>query len=490
MAFEPIKESVVVCKEKKVSVASCNVDVEILGGEIPIASVLSARCEMESFCCDQHEGAVNIDFKVRFDCVCVMADGQIKTFNQYVEKTESVKTPQNQNEYYARYTIGKVSGGNGVVGCEIDFDVYEIEKVELDYISPTSSGLFVKDAHQQYYSVENKGVSSTNISCDEGSLEWDVQYLNARCVVKDVIASDGYFTVSGEVLCDVMLGGDRPIFKTVKTPFSEECVCECKSEDVVDVYCKIRKVETERMGNTEGEKLVISFDIDFEYVVQRLCEFNYVADAFCVNSTLLPSICSSELCVDKKRAFINDRIDFTVEISTPEIVDEIWGACDFVVELAQSKIEHGKLYVEGVVFGRVLCANENGVFSIDVASPFASAVKTCLDCDCVDVNAQVCEVSTRLKRGNELTVACELTYCVKCENNESVAIINEFNLGDEIENRDGVLSIVIGREGEGLFDVARCACCDPALITTSNPDIKFPLVGGERIIVFKDKTCN
>lgn len=488
MAFEPKKECVVVSKEKKVSVVSFEVETGLYDDEVAVSSVLSAKGEMESFSLEKEDGAVVIECKVRLDCLYTSQEGQIRSFSQSIERKENVKISQNQSEYYAQYKIGQVKYENGSLICAVDFDLYENEQVKVDYLSPTSSGIFVKDAHQQYYSVELKGSTSTNLSCEEEGITGEISYLNAKIVVKDVSARDGYFSVNGEILCDVISEGDETALKTVKIPFVEDCVCECKSEDIVEVFCKVTKTDSEREGNSEGEKLVISIDVDFDYSVFRLNEFSYVADAFCLEANLLPSICSSNICVDKKRAFINDRVDVVYELSNNEMVDEIVGACDFVATIAQSKIENGKLYVDGLIEGRVLCMSENGMFSVLVSTPFASTVKTCLDCECKEVSVSVCEVSTRLKRGNEISVSCEMVYCVKCEKNESVAIINEFSLGDEIENQDGILSIIIGREGETLFDVARSACCDPALVSSTNPEIKFPLLGGERIIVFKDKT--
>ena len=491
MSFEPVRESITISKEKKVSVVSCEIEVAPNPSEISIKAVLSARAEMEDFAFEKDDGTVLIDGKLRFDCTCLNENGEIENFSISAQRKETVKISQPKQDYFVRYNVGCVKVDvKGMLVCNVDFEIFENEQTQIDFISPTSSGGYVKDAHQQYYVIESKGNTFSNVSSDEENWLGEICYLNARCTLKDVVAHDGYFIVDGEILCDVICENQGVSVKTVSTPFSEECICECKSEDVIDLSCKITKTTTERTGNNDGEKTIISFDVNFEYSVLRLKEFNYVADAFCLDCELLPSLCSCEVNVDRKNAYVTDRIDVNVGIPDGEVVDEILGACDFSAVACGYKIENGKLYVDGIIEGRILFSNENGANALLVSTPFSSNVKTCLECDDVDVDVYVGEVNAKLRRGSEIAIVCDLTYCVKCKKRESVAIISDFSIGDEIESTNGVLSIVIGRQGETLFDVARVACCDPVLISSSNPDVKFPLAGGERIIVFKDKTCN
>lgn len=485
MSFEPLRESIAVSKEKKISVISCEVEVVLFQEENSTSSLLFAKAEMEDFSSFIEDGAIFIDANLKFDCVCSKESGEIDCFTQSAQRKETVKLPRIDSEYTVRYNLGEVKEvEKGVICCTVDFVVYETEQSKIEYVSPTSVGAFIKDSHQQYCTEVCKGEALTNLSFDEENFDGEIRYLNARCSIFDVSANDGYFVVDGEILCDVVIEGESVGVKTVSVPFNEECVCQCKGGDVIDVDCKINKIETERTGNDEGEKVILSFDLCFNYTVERVQEFIYVSDAFCLDCALLPTVCSNRVCVDRKNAYIKDKIDFTFALND-SVVDEILGACDFCLAVSQSKIENGKLYVDGLIEGKVLCCNENGIFTIPISYPYSSSVKTCLDCDEIDVSASIGEVGAKLRRGSEIAISCELTYCVKCEKVESFAIISDFALGDEIEESNGILSIVIGKEGETLFDVARVACCDPALVTSLNPEVKFPLLGGERIIVFK-----
>ncbi|MDE7300623.1 MAG: DUF3794 domain-containing protein [Clostridia bacterium] len=144
--------------------------------------------------------------------------------------------------------------------------------------------------------------------------------------------------------------------------------------------------------------------------------------------------------------------------------------------------------LEGAV-STVLIYEQNGeIKSTEVNMPFSvPLIGVAGEEQKVIEDVAVCGVSVRLKAEGEAeaeaTLKISATVLDECEA-EYITCIDE---GEEIEINDCAVSVFLPTAGDGLWDISKKLRQSPSDVSACNPELKFPLSGKERIIVYRAK---
>lgn len=103
-----------------------------------------------------------------------------------------------------------------------------------------------------------------------------------------------------------------------------------------------------------------------------------------------------------------------------------------------------------------------------------------------DLSVKITGVSARLRSGK---VECEITFRVSCSPFEAHAarVVVKVEEGEEKPINDSAISVYLAEAGDTEWDVSRELGVPVDALYEINPEMSFPLRGGERIICFRRK---
>lgn len=215
------------------------------------------------------------------------------------------------------------------------------------------------------------------------------------------------------------------------------------------------------------------------------------------------SVALDLFCLDKELSYKRERFDFSKKVGFSQFCDTLDGAvslsegmpdidsvacCDgFSLLVTGSRLEGKSLTVEGLVTGSVLYLSDYGetVNSLSVNLPFVTETTVDREVTSASVFGVIKSVSCRARRGSELEIRAEASFCVECFGSVGLDLITGVTEGEAIPMRDTAMVVHIGYRGEELWEVARAMRCAPNEIAEQNAALEFPLSGGERVLLYR-----
>ena len=145
-----------------------------------------------------------------------------------------------------------------------------------------------------------------------------------------------------------------------------------------------------------------------------------------------------------------------------------------------------KTTVDGAIdFEAAFKNGDNGVASGSFACPFSFDIDGEGDADIEKVS--LCDFSAAVKNGAmELDCTLKTDYSVSI--GREVSFIGEMSSLGERRMSGSAISVFIPKAGDGLWEISKELGASGEEITSTNPDLSFPLTGEERIIIYRQKT--
>ena len=102
-----------------------------------------------------------------------------------------------------------------------------------------------------------------------------------------------------------------------------------------------------------------------------------------------------------------------------------------------------------------------------------------------DVDCAVCGLNVRRRKDGQIEAECILKLSIRAYENRDWTYVQEVETGDTFEENEYGFSVFMTQAGEELWQVAKRIRCAPEELKKSNPDLTFPLRGGERLYVYR-----
>lgn len=186
-------------------------------------------------------------------------------------------------------------------------------------------------------------------------------------------------------------------------------------------------------------------------------------------------------------ANFRDAISGTASISdTAPFIDEILGVCTNNIVLASSKVNSGRLSIEGVANATVVYYTKetNNITSVQVEMPFMVEQKVSGEESSV-VTLCLANVNARSKRGKEIEVSAELNVYSDMYDSCEINVLTDIIVGDDKSLDDCSLYIYIVKPNDTVWDIAKNMNVSPDSILEQNPDVELPLKAGDRLVIYK-----
>ncbi|MCH5164751.1 MAG: DUF3794 domain-containing protein, partial [Clostridiales bacterium] len=412
-------------------------------------------------------------------------------------------------EFTDKITDDAIMGGHPcVIAKVLDTDIVSATDSEIKLAAVVETELFgqvskrikyLVNGGDSIYSHESK-INYTKVLCEvsgrtdvtaEASVNASkIECVESRVCIGKTIASSNMVVIEGDVVSDVVYSNDSGMGHVLlTTPLSFEVEADgCVSGATV---CATAHLEGVKATIVEGEEntILVNYDICANGFVMEERSLQSVLDVFSVRNELNKTTEKIDFAVNKCCVYFEDEADgnVTLEAGLP-IVDNIITPLGSSVILSNVYATDGKVIIEGLVRTNVIyfSGESNSCNSVSVELPFSTSKPLDVkEGDIVFASGEVLGITTKIRRGNEIDVRANLRFCANVSEKTELCVITELSEGAEIVAPKGAISMHIASKKETLWDVSKVLCATPETVMEQNPELSFPLSGGERIVCFR-----
>ncbi len=436
--------------------------------------------------CAPSSGRIN--YGGRLVCTVVYADESGKLcrvqkgveFTHFVDGENFAPAQTAQCNLNCAKTSYRRDGSALVVTSVINAEIAVYDSRECKYLTAVEGGVCRRENVIFSNNVPFSGACEVEDEFDADGVS-DVLIPTASPVVYGCDCSAGTVKINGEIALSMLaIRHNLPVCIERVVPFKAEIACDNASLGAAaraDV-CVSELAVTAQVNEDNGKcRLSCDCALSIEGMLCEQTQTQAVTDLFCADCGVNVKYC--DLGVKTPTGYTNgSRRVQSVAVSSAKLDF----ACVFkAVALPTCEYNYlgGKL--EGAVNATLIYEKEGEIRTSQLSMPFS------VEADEGEHSVAVCGVSVRQQAEGECEMEAVLKICCLKVDNGRTRVICEVSEGDKIEENDSAVSVYIPSKGDGLWDVAKKLKKSPEEVESCNPDLKFPLTGGERIIVYRRK---
>ncbi len=440
--------------------------------------------------CEVSSGRFN--YGGRLVCTLVYSDGEGKLcrvqkgaeFSHYIDDDKFVPAQRGECTLKCESSRIKREGSSWIVSVVVGAEIAVYDETQRSFVSAIDGAVCRTEPAKLYSMVNFSGESE--VDDDFECVAADVLVPSAKALVLDCNVRSGVVEISGEIALTLLAVRDNsPVCLDRVIPFKCEISCDeallarrafCRAEvKSLNVNCKV---------NEEKAKCNVEFNavLSFEGRFYEEEEVSLVADAFGLTQTI-------GLTYSEETADVNDSIKVYSE--------RVNGACAAKAKLdytcaflaaALPKAEFSRTAegIEGSITATLLYEQAGEIHSAEVNMPFAVTLSG-LSENCSEINVAVCGMSLRQRAEGECEAEASLKITAADCERKCVKYVTSVTEGEPVTRSDSAISVYIPTAGDGLWETAKRLCESPDNIQKTNPDLKFPLTGKERLIIYRSK---
>ena len=381
--------------------------------------------------------------------------------------------------------VTALNGNNAQVQYDIDFSVFVVKNVEVEYLNGTTDDICSTAEEITYQSLAGICKNNWIENIEIGVKEPVRQVLSTTCDVHltNVDSSEGFVTLNATLISKVTYVTDteEPEIKTVynKTEVKQEVECEyAKKDTIVEAYAKQNscEVKTQVSENGDDVKLNISIPLDVLLLVYSTNTVMVTYDLFSTKNILTSTTQSFENTVSCEPIVFDKKVEGSLVLSEDEPrIDKLLAVNYSKAMITNEYIEGGTYNLSGVLTSNLIYFNdeESRPNSIDVEIPFVVSYQTDIDGDVMfDTSVTVCDVDVMVKKGRDVYVDGVLLVCSNVCKSTQGAVISNVESSEPLQEKDCAIEIYFGKAGEKIWDIAKKLFIRPELIYKQNPSLE------------------
>lgn len=467
------------------------------GGEIAKILAINAQCQIVS--------SEAVSGEARYS-------GRVRLEVMYSDGEGSVRTMTNTSEFADKIVNDALSPLDDIIlTCDcLDTDTVSISPTEvrirtvvevrgiviageqLAYLDKAPE-LYTQKEEIAYDSLIARPSGDIQIS-EETEVKGAARYLmcDATPTLTDVRAGLNIITATGTVSVNAMFYNTDGMLtnKIFNYDFAQEFEADGAREGDTVIGEASMKSHTDIFDapSEGGEDGAFKFDaaLHFRGFVFKAMRVEAIVDAFSVTNEVMITGEGCELGKFTELKPMKTRIEGTAALTEGE-ADSVLAVCCGRINVANAYADNGRVILEGVVSASVvyLNADKSGISSVVVEVPYSAGFNS--DCSGeVSAAGTVVSMSARVRRGNEIELTAEAVFNARCYNTTTQYVLKNVELGGP-RGRMCAIAIHIAAPGESIWDVAKNLCTTPETILSQNNGLKLPLMGGERILLYRQQ---
>ena len=370
---------------------------------------------------------------------------------------------------------------SAVVGAHIEV----FAPAERSFIG-ACEGAYLKLKPQKFASfVTFEGQCEVEDSFEADGVE-DVLVPSASALVTEALCGTGEIEVSGEINLSLLAvrRGVPVAFERV-IPFRCAIVCDdAFSGALPRARAEVRDMTVNAVVDDEHGRCRIEFSCTLAACgyFAATDEQPVACDAFSPDFSLKLTRAEESDSLLAERKLCSERI------TSPAVCKaKLDFTCRFLaVALPSLEYEYSPESgaAEGVVNAVLLYEQGGDIKSAGVSLPFSVRVGAG---EGVSVSASVCGISLRQPAEGALEGEALVKVAAEYSRTNCAVYLTAMEEGAALPPEEAALSIIVPAPGDGLWDAAKKLNCPPEAVSAANPDLKYPLTGGERVLIYRRK---
>lgn len=324
----------------------------------------------------------------------------------------------------------------------------------------------------------------------------EVLFHQAQSSITAVQSGVGCIIVDGQVHLSLVLLQKNPkkdIIKACKTiPYRMEIECEEAMPSMQSIaFVKEKSIKTDIVADDEQAKSIVNIAINLQFEGETfvLETFSTATDAFSMqNEIKLEKSAYSDFFIMEAR-FFDMHIDGRAKISELPISANPLALCDEKATILSSEMTDKGLEIVGVYSANLFFKDgEDKFFCRKIEMPIEKCIQLNMEKDITfNIESNAFKGAAKIVSATELAIDFDLyltIYPIKECKNE---VVESLIIGEEKRASDCAISIYIAQKDQELWDLAKAINESPEHILKTNKDLQFPLLGDERIIIYRQK---
>ena len=457
-----------------------------------------------------YNGGLKAVMQVQYEAVICLENGEILCSEEQVLQSniahESSLITQNSRVKIMPCVMDNqvtISQGEVTINSLISLDIYLTDNECCISLPMVDENINVKTVESPVCSIKDY-ISSSGIVKGEVTVDnkfRKIIFATYVGFVKNYSIKNDYFVINGEMftnfLCEYEDGQLRSFTKSFE--FSEEIEQKgIVSDDVLQLDFRTNfKPATNIVVGTNGETII---DLEMPYTltgdVYTCYNQEIITDAYNTEREVKLTAESFEHCINKSTCFAEDKIiaGFNLSEDSPRI-ERILGVAGENISVVNTMVKDGEIILEGIANACVIYYSEdeegNKVLnSVMVDLPYSLNISNgeVKEGDNIVVDLKLGEISVKNKKGRELEIVANvyITYCLSRP--EISVFTTNICLGEQKELSPYALEIIVAKEGEDIWDVAKRLSIKEEQLLSQNADISLPLQDGEKLVVFRGRS--
>ena len=325
----------------------------------------------------------------------------------------------------------------------------------------------------------------------------DILLHSESVIVTDVRASVGEVEARAELclqFCMLRADGSLCSYERL-TPIKGQFALE-NAAPGAPVKAAVRILSARVSAATDEErgksKIVVSYQVEFVAMVYERTEYEVATDAY--SKEVETELKMDEVCTmyALNARMQTERVHGTI-LEGGVLPEENEGktllAAVFPKATASLERSASGAEIQGVIEAKALYRlPSGGVEAVDVSLPFLfPADLGSGECDKAEIDCGVYGFGLRVRSGGETEAEATLKLRITPYAQETCRYVAEVAEGEKKTEKTCAVSIYVPTAGDSLWTTAKRLSLAPEEVTAANPGLTFPLLGEERILVYRQK---
>ena len=504
MSFE--KNSFKVVKKRRLQKSEFNVECNIpVEGEINKIFSVCHTVMVENV--EVSTGVASYNGNIDFCILYESANGEILTNNYtcpFTSKLEDEKLVVGDKVQVSvdvvDFSIDSATSSNVKINCLLVQRGVVISCYNVDTIDANDNDICTKK-EEIYISTFIGEASEIFTNSSEVSIKEPVKKVllcDASVSVKNVECGNNFVAVTGEVIGRLLYLTENDRYETsyISESFKEEVEIEGVTKNsVAEAEANIKRSQVKCEVVEQEKGVMVQLNIP---VCLKVCAFeekpcNVIKDIYSCKEDIEVTTESFDMTKELNQDFFETKIDGTLNLGEEQPrVDKLLFVAGTNLNISNSYIQNGELFVEGVAKANVVYLNdeENSLNSVTMEVPFVVSDKTSVSCENPEimVNAILYDVDVIAKKGRDLYFDGKLKIHARYDCDEICAVITSASLSGETVERDCSIELIYAKSGMEAWDIAKQFKVREEVLMLQNPEIAFPLVEDTNVIIYYQKS--
>lgn len=483
---------VIVNKRVKINAATFIDGVE---ASIPSAQkILSVTASSRLTSCEALNGEIKAAGKIIVKIIYLDSENRVESYERATDFLSSVSAP----ELIASYRVVLSSRVTEVAfSGTANINIQVTHELSGYYISEGS--LSFLECNEEDIRCLTTAVKVESISALGGALVTAAQSFEAKrplakilayssdCWLNNTVASEGQYQIEGEILTNIIAldTNGELLSQTFMLPFAgefSEASLTADAELVLDCFAKSTTITIESEGSVN---LILDVEAEIKGCAITSTEINGISDAYSTMSELVLHSNTARLDSNICYRRVRERVSGTANID-----DGALRSIECILSPSTGSVGTGNgfgLTVEGIVSTSVVYSTHEGTTgSVVIEAPYQISVTQDYSCD-VDLmpNVIIAGCNAKITGSSEIEATFDLIVTVRGIKEEEVTLLDGIEYGVDKETDNVAISLYIAQRGESLWNIAKELSADEDVLLKQNPNIKLPLQGGEKILLYR-----